>query len=403
MFNMGGAVTPGLDAYKGKALQAKNMPMTGIMGFAEGGNPEVEKAKVANAYSGQERLDQGLPAQMFEGIGDAVSGFGQYFSDVGSALGESIPLPLSEEVLQDMPEATAAAEQALTDPAIAKPAEELTTQSNEQLDKAKNKYSAVRAMSGEATGDEATDKQAVVGEFINFAKGLGIDLTPEEADPDVNPDIGMALILAGSKLMQGGTGSTMGDIGQAVETGTSYVANKAEKRAERAADQKSKMGQIALQEFLEAKLGTGRTQADSSLIQYANEYQTSLRDYGIELPRMAALREAKRSAAADPQALIATGAAEMAGDGRAASQAVASNYLTMANNAMRLTSDHGVKDPIVAISRNGSLVPYSTALASIEAQKKASGGKQTDADAMAALGMQARPYLESLKELYPIK
>lgn len=406
LFNMGGAVAPGLDAFKGKALQAKSMPMNGIMGFAEGGNPEVERTRVADAYS--QTLQQGKPAQMFEGIKEGFASFGDFLKDYGMSAGSAMPLPLSEEVLNQMsPEEQQAllgeTEQVVSDPVVQEGADKTVKASNEQLDNAKNKYSAVRSMTGEATGDFGKDLDAVTGEFMQFAKSLGLDLTEEEANPEINPDIAMTLVLMGSKLMQGGTGSDAGDAGQALETGAAYMANKAEKRAERTSERKDKLGQIALQEFLEAKLGTGRTQADSSLVDYAKQWQAGLREDGINLPWSAALKEAKRSASADPDALVASESADMLETGRASSMPVAKNYVMMNNNALRLTSDHGQDDPVVALSRTGAPVTYSKALTAIKNQKAASNGKMSDADAMAALGIKARPYKSILKELYPIE
>lgn len=367
LFNMGGAVTPGLDAFKGKALQARGMPMTGIMGFAEGGNPEVEKTKVADAYKGQEAgvregsildyltSDSGgglrgdlsefgamilgapydLPVAVGEELGVTMpegyqsgSGYSNVMGGLDALMGVENRLPsetlepdsvqwedaegnrvTSSQAQQMNEELMKLSEGIVNDPQLSEAAQNTVKILDENLAKAEaneDVNGAILAGAGEPVSDDPAENRKNLGQRIrDIASGMGIELTEEDSDPQVNPHIGMALLLAGSKLLQGGTGSDAGDAGQALETATSYLANKAEKEAERKASNLNKLQQIALQEGLEAELGTGSTTARASVLQEADELRSNYAVQGIDLPGNVALRLATRAATADPAARVA--------------------------------------------------------------------------------------------------
>lgn len=346
LFNMGGAVTPGLDAFKGKALQARGMPMNGIMGFAEGGNPEVEKTKVADAY----KMSMGSP----EEGGVREDSFLDYVTrsapdglrgDIASMLGEigsipyQIPVAIQEEMGVVMPEGyesqalreniteglsnlmgvtdpqvgdelTSTAEGIVKDPALSEAAQGTVKTLDENMAKAEaneDVNAAILAGAGESISDDPAENRANLGKRIrDIASGMGIELTEEDSDPQTNPHVGMALLLAGSKIMQSKSQTTMGAIGEGVETGASFLANKAEKEAERTSSERNKLQQIALQEGLEAELGTGSTAARASVLQEADELRANYAVQNIDLPGNVALRLATRAATADPAARVAS-------------------------------------------------------------------------------------------------
>jgi len=423
LFNMGGAVTPGLDAFKGKALQARGMPMNGIMGFAEGGNPEVEKTKVADAY----KMSMGSP----EEGGVREGSFLDYITrsdpdglrgDIASMLGEigsipyQIPVAIQEEMGVVMPEGyesqalreniteglsnlmgvtdpqvgdelAATAENIVKDPQLSEAAQGTVKTLAENLAKAdanEDVNAAILAGAGEPISDDPAENRKNLGQRIrDIASGMGIELTEEDADPQTNPHIGMTLLLASSKIMQSKSPTTAGAIGEGLETGASYLANKAEKEAERKASNLNKLQQIALQEGLEAELGTGSTGGTASVLQEADRLQAIYESKGIPVPQEVTYRMATRSATADPAARVAA-ATKQTMEQDTVPFSVAQNYANIQVNAAMAIQDIQKPDlPIAYSERMKRNVTASELPNIIQSARQQSGNKDiSEAEAL---------------------
>ena len=425
----------GLEAYQG-TMGGGNMPMNGIMGFADGGNPEEEMKKVSENYRqmktpyntmgvGEGRPDfvnegsvldyvlkggsgglrgdiseaaslglSAIPDTAIRGIEalgfnvtdkeaptyEALLGAGDYLmvfenrlpsetiggGDITWAMdGETIPASQAEEINTDI--LSAAKGSIEQNPETAQAANDIA----EQTDKADNPYTlALNAAGSKGTGDPDTDAKAVDTMVADIASGAGMDVTPEEVDVKNTPHNAIALMLAGFKMMQ--TKGTVGEaIGAGGEAGVSYLANVAEKEAERAKD------------LREAAIKAEGTANDTTDIRNAQYMKTTLGKFFPDATDAAFFDLARQSTQADPELMVSKMSEEMIG----IDPGVARNYSYMVVNtdiARRL----GVDDPVVGVDRSGNGYTFGdiNALTSVEGSKF-----DNAAEAASALGIRYIP------------
>lgn len=247
----------------------------------------------------------------------------------------------------------------------------------EQTDKADNPYTlALNAAGSKGTGDPNKDAEAVNTMVADIASGAGLEITPEEVDVKNTPHNAIALMLAGFKMMQ--TKGTVGEaIGAGGEAGVSYLANVAEKEAERAKD------------LREAAIKAEGTANDTTDIRNAQYMKTTLGKFFPDATDSAFFDLARQSTQADPELMVSKMSSEMIG----IDPGVARNYSYMVVNtdiARRL----GVDDPIVGVDRSGIGYTFGdiNALTSVEGSKF-----DNAAEAASALGIRYIPLSDIYK------
>lgn len=234
-------------------------------------------------------------------------------------------------------------EEAITDPQAQQAADAVATDADVKLAKAEANediYGGMLSMVPDAqvSDDPEENRKEVMRRLQQQAATMGMELTDEEADPQLNPHIGTALILAGGAMMQQ-TGNVGQAIGKGLETGASFLANKAEKEAERAAD------------IQEARIRAEYGGTDASVIQEAREAK---RVYGAAFPNATDadfFNFAVRSTQADP-ALVEQTLVQNLMDAGETSATVAGNYAKMFVNS-QTAMGLGEDNPKVAIGPNG--------------------------------------------------
>jgi hypothetical protein len=255
--------------------------------------------------------------------------------------GEMLPASQAEEINAAL---RGEAEKAVADPQANEAAAAVTGAADEKLKKAENNediYGGMLALVPDAqvSDDPEENRKEVMRRLQQQASSMGIELADDEADPQTNPHIGTALILAGGAMMQQ-TGNVGQAIGKGLETGASFLANKAEKEAERAAD------------IEEATIRSMYGGTDAAVIQEAREAK---RVYGAAFPNATDadfFNFAVRSTQADPALVEQTLVDNMLKEGSEESASVASNYAKMFVNS-QTASGLGEDNPKVAIGPNG--------------------------------------------------
>ena len=255
--------------------------------------------------------------------------------------GEVIPASQAEEINAAL---RGEAEKAIADPQANEAAAAVTGAADEKLKKAESNediYGGMLALVPDAqvSDDPEENRKEVMRRLQQQAASMGIELADDEADPQTNPHIGTALILAGGAMMQQ-TGNVGQAIGKGLETGASFLANKAEKEAERAAD------------IQEAQIRAMYGGTDASVIQEAREVKRVYRDAFPNATDRDFFNFAARSQQADPFLVEQTLIDNMLKDGSEQSATVAGNYAKMFVNS-QISMGLGEDNPKVAIGPKG--------------------------------------------------
>ena len=254
--------------------------------------------------------------------------------------GEVIPASQAEEINRAL---RGEAEKAITDPETKKVGDQAASGLTKADDVASEKGPEAGTLAALGEDIEGMSREEImqlytqrVNEAARIMLGQDVDLSTEEVQ---NPHVGMALVLAGAKMMQ-----TPGNVGTAIgaglETGASFLANKAEKEAERAAD------------IEEATIRAMYGGTDASVIQEAREVKRVYKDAFPNATDRDFYNFAARSQQADPMLIEQKLVDSMLTEASEQSATVAGNYAKMFVNSQTAMS-LGEDNPKVAIGPNG--------------------------------------------------
>lgn len=357
-------IRPGSPAayFEGRGGESFRGDLAEFLGTLRGGIPQLQRG-VKRAFGYEDNL-QGEPVPQAIGMFDQLFGVENRLPSetflgqdtdyvINPETGEARPATAMDDPSMLIPASQAEeinaalrgeAEKAIADPQANEAAAAVVGDADQKIAKAEEKndiYGGMLALVPDAqvSDDPEENRKEVMRRLQQQASSMGIELADDEADPQTNPHIGTALILAGGAMMQQ-TGNVGQAIGKGLETGASFLANKAEKEAERAAD------------IEEATIRSMYGGTDAAVIQEAREAK---RVYGAAFPNATDadfFNFAVRSTQADPALVEQTLVDNMLKEGSEESASVASNYAKMFVNS-QTASGLGEDNPKVAIGPNG--------------------------------------------------
>jgi hypothetical protein len=355
------------DAYKPQEAGVREGSFLDYIMSDSGGGYRGDIAEIGGKIFG---APYDLPAQMIEELGYTLpegSQSGTGYSTVMGGLDELLGVenrlpsetvtpeavqwedPEGKRITQSQAEEINAAlrgeaEKAVTDPQANAAAAAVTNDAEAKLKKAENNEDIYGGMLALVPGAQVSDnpeenRKEVMRRLQQQGASMGIELSDDEADPQTNPHIGTALILAGSAMMQQ-TGNVGQAIGKGLETGASFLANKAEKEAERAAG------------IEEATIRSMYGGTDASVIQEAREVKRVYKDAFPNATDRDFYNFAARSQQADPMLIEQKLVDTMLTEASEQSATVAGNYAKMFVNSQTAMS-LGEDNPKVAIGPKG--------------------------------------------------